>query len=283
MDFSNDVFRSRATAGLSNDTMNHGNMVMACRFGWTAGPVDGTQTAVAPAATQPEPARVAPATSSQTTWAKRSAPCRGRLYHQLMCSHKVRTDFVVPCGTNCLEPLESASDPPFYCHQCVEDEANRFWTEYEAQHNATYPPRDQMTAEQSSMWYHEHRQLEAQFEKDKRMYQLEQQSKSRPANTCSALEASEDEVRLSNEIDSLSLAMASSNTPTGPAFSQSRPTRISLPNDASEQLHWGLNSLSIDRGACGVEYAGGNPSTSSTSAQRRLLEQEELWGRSRQR
>ncbi|KAF2650320.1 hypothetical protein K491DRAFT_141328 [Lophiostoma macrostomum CBS 122681] len=264
MDFSKDVFQNKTSSRISSDAMNHANMVMAVRFGWTstAGPENGVQT---PSTTQPAPTRPTPPTFSQSTWTKRFAPCRGRLYHQLTCSHRVRTDFVENCGVNCLDPLNNASDPPFYCHECVEKHASQIWVEREAQHDALYPLRQQMTDDQYEMWYVERRQLEARFEKDRKQYELELKATSRPAHVCSALEASQDEVSLAAEVDSLSLAMSSSNPTTTLDHPQPRPNRINLPNDSSEQLHWGLNALSIDRGSCGVEYSN-NQSSSLPSA-----------------
>jgi hypothetical protein len=135
-----------------------------------------------------------------------------------------------------------------------------------------------MANDQYETWYAERRQLEARFVKDRKQYELELKASSRPAHACSALEASQDEVSLAADVDSLSLAMASFNPTTTPSHPQTRPNRISLPTDSSEQLHWGLNALSIDRGSCGVEYAG-NQSSSRMSAGM-VPEHDELWGKS---
>lgn len=279
MDFSNGALRFGApSSSLSTDTMDHAKMVMACRFGWSATPEDGMQTNFTPqTALVPAPL----STSSNDTRTRRFQPCRGRLYHQLSCSHRIRTDIVEDCGTNCLEPLNTTSEPPFYCHECVEAEAQKIWGDRETQHNATYPPMDSMDKEQYEQWYMEHRQLQAEFAKDCKIYELELRAKTRPSNVCSLTEASKEDMDFAAELDSLSLALTTSNdtvtTTTG--VLQTRTNRTSLPYDASEQLHWGLNALALDRGSCGVEYSA-NQLTAGPSIPR-IISKEELWRKPR--
>jgi hypothetical protein len=274
MDFTNDVFRQQPTTTYSDDTMGHTQMVQACRFGWAAGPPNGANGATLPAPPAQAPAPMpAPLTTSNDHRAKRLTPCRGRLYHQLTCSHRIRTDYVDDCGSNCLEPFGAAREPAFYCQECVDVEANKIRESREAEHNAAYPLMHQMTKAQYEQWYDERCQLDAQFARDLKMYQAEIKMKTRPSNVCSAVEMSKEDTEFAAELDSLSLMMSSTDSLTGNPPPQHRH-RVSLPNDASEQLHWGLESLAIDRGSCGVEY--------NTPAQNpRSLSEEELWRRAR--
>jgi hypothetical protein len=277
MDFTNNVFRAGPATSFSDDTMSHATMVQACRFGWAAGPPTGA-TDDDPSATltqAPLLIRAPLTTCSNDNRTKRLTPCRGRLYHQLTCSHRIRTDFVNDCGLNCLEPFGTASESPFYCQECVDNEAAKIREVREAEHNALYPPMDQMTKDQYERWYEEHCELEAQFTRDRKIYQSEIKMKTRPSNICSALEMSKEEMDFAAELDSLSLMMSSTDSTTDRTQSQHRH-RVSLPNDASEQLHWGLNSLAIDRGSCGVEYTTGQPVQNM-----RTMSEEELWQRAR--
>ncbi|KAF2715666.1 hypothetical protein K504DRAFT_351505, partial [Pleomassaria siparia CBS 279.74] len=261
---------------LSNDTMDHTELVMACRFGWTRSPDTGPNISgqLPSIATQPPLT-----TSTVESRTKRFVPCRGRLYHQLLCSHKIRTDIVEDCGSNCLEPVTNISDVPFYCHECFEKEAANIWTSRELEHNAAYPPMDQMTTEQYNQWYDEHRQLETQYSRDRKVYQLELQAKTRPSHFCSATEEiSEEEKHFAAELDSLSLALSPSNDSIV-NMSQARTNRVNLPNDESEQLHWGLNALALDRGSCGVEYSASQPSNRIPTIMSAI--EEDIWQKPR--
>lgn len=254
--------------------MSHTNMVMACRWGWASTPDPSTNPET------PLPASSAHQTASTSTFnvrAKRFAPCQGRLYHQLLCSHRVRTDLVEDCGVNCVEPFGNAVGCAFVCNECIQAEAVKIWEERKAQHNATYPPIDQMTKEQYDQYYAEHRQLEAEFARDHKIYEMELKAKTRPSNICSAMEASKDEMDFAAEIDSLSLSMMASNTSTGDYQPQTRG-RMSLPNDASEQLHWDLNTLALERGSCGIEY-----SANTGVPVLRRMDEDELWRKPRDR
>jgi hypothetical protein len=173
------------------------------------------------------------------------------------------------------------SDVPFLCQECIDQEAKTIWATREAEHNALYPPLAAMTQQQSDIWYDEHRKLEASFSCDRKIYEMELRTTTRPSNVCSALQYSEEEKAFATELDSLSLALMSSNT--GPISETQPPARkrISLPNDASEQIHWGLNSLTIDRGSCGPEFTAAQPSNGISPMQ--AMSEEELWGRPRER
>jgi hypothetical protein len=231
--------------------MDHAKLVMACRFGWAAGPDLSHTAATSQAAPLLQSSSMA---SSNGFYVKRFQPCRGRLYHQLTCSHRVRTDLVEDCGSNCLDPLNNASGLPFYCHECLEQHATNIWNEREAQHNSAYLPLDQMTKEQYEQWYDERRRLELQYLQDRKAYELELRAKTRPSNICSTLEASKDDIDFAAELDSLSLAVIPSNESMA-SQPQHRTNRLNLPTDVSEQLHWGLNALSLERGSCGLEYS----------------------------
>ncbi|KAF2874033.1 hypothetical protein BDV95DRAFT_626880 [Massariosphaeria phaeospora] len=247
MDFSHDAFGPQSNVPSTN-------VILSCRFGWSAGPTStGAEVTPSPA----PPLLQAPSVNTSNVFrTKRFAPCRGRLYHQLACSHRIRTDLVEDCGSNCLDPLGNASNTPFHCHECVSNEAKHIWDAREAEHSASYLPFDRLTSEQYNRYYEEHRQLEAQFAHDQRIYELELKAKTRPSNVCSALEASKEEMDIADDLNALSLAMSSShdNTIEPQPQPQPRGNRVSLPNDASEQLHWGLNALNLDRGSCGIEY-----------------------------
>lgn len=258
MNFSHDAFRTtRPAPTLSNDTMSHAHMVQACRFGWSASPNTTNQPPSASTAAA-APVHHRPTTTLEETRARRLSPCRGRLYHQLACSHRIRTDLVEDCGPNCLEPFGSASSIPFFCRECVDKEAATIWENREAEHNALYPPIEQMTKDQYETWYDEHRRLEARFTQDRRAYEVQVKTNTRPSNICYALELSKEEADFAAEMDALSLSLMSNDSTTGVINPQPRP-RVSLPCDAAEQLHWDLNSLTIDRGSCGVEYTAGQP------------------------
>ncbi|KAL1594361.1 hypothetical protein SLS60_010121 [Paraconiothyrium brasiliense] len=258
--------------------MGHAQAVEACRWGWTVDPqVTGTPT---PHASAP-PVQARPTATSCVTRPNRLTPCRGRLYHQLSCSHRIRTDLVEDCGSNCLEPNGLVSDVPFFCQECVEQEAKVIWATREAEHNALYPPLAEMTKEQSDIWYDEHRKLEASFTRDRKIYEMELRSTTRPSNICSALQYSEEEKAFAAELNSLSLAMMSSNTSTVTETYSPTRKRVGLPNDASEQIHWGLNSLTIDRGSCGPEFTAAQPANGISPMQ--AMSEEELWKRPRDR
>ncbi|KAJ4288623.1 hypothetical protein N0V90_011860 [Kalmusia sp. IMI 367209] len=256
--------------------MGHALKVEACRWGWSVDP----QAAGAPTPRAPAPAvQARTSATSHTIRPNRSTPCRGRLYHQLSCSHRIRTDLVEDCGSNCLEPYGTVSSVPFFCQECVEQEAKNIWQSREAQHNASHPPFNEMTKDQYDIWYDERRKLEAAFTRDRKIYEMELKSNTRPSNICSALQISEEEKAFAAEIDSLSLAMMSSNSTATTETQSPARQRVSLPNDASEQIHWGLNSLSIDRGSCGVEYSATQPSNSVSPMQ--AMSDTDLWGRPR--
>ncbi|KAF1947410.1 hypothetical protein EJ02DRAFT_89082 [Clathrospora elynae] len=280
MDFSNIAFRTHPPSKVSDDTISHANLVMACRWGWTSTPDTNTAGANTPFATS-STSQSTSASTVNNVRTKRFAPCQGRLYHQLLCSHRIRTDMVEDCGANCVEPYENTVDVAFICHECIQAEAAKIWELREAQHNATWPTMEQMTREQYDQWYAQHRQLEAEFSRDQHVYEMELKAKTRPSNICSALEASKEEMELANEINSLSLSlMASKASITGQDQLQSQArSRVSLPTDPSEQLHWDLNSLDLRGGSCGVEYSASQPNNGTPFA--RQLDEEELWRKPR--
>ena len=273
MDFSNSAFQpSQPRKIISGDTMNHTEMVSACRFGWTAGPE--TISTESPPTTVSMPRQTPPVTNWNDSKTKRFTPCRGRLYHQLICSHKVRTDLVEDCAPNCLEPFGGPSSVPFYCHECVEKNATDILQARISEHNAAYPPMDQMAKEQYEQWYNEHRQLEAQFAQESRTYELQLKATTRATNTCAQIKASQEELDFAAEVETLSLAMESSNQSDQTIVN--RAGRLILPNDASEQLHWSLNALSLERGSCGVEYS---PSRSTKAGVSNAHLDENMWGK----
>ncbi|KAH7389771.1 hypothetical protein BKA66DRAFT_414112 [Pyrenochaeta sp. MPI-SDFR-AT-0127] len=281
MDFSNSAFRTPApTSKISDDSMSHANLVMACQWGWTR-TSDPNTAAVQTASSTSSGPQLAPCSSFNNVRTKRFAPCQGRLYHQLLCSHRVRTDLVEDCGVNCVEPLGMATAPAFICNECIQAEAIKIWDERQVQHNASYPSIDLMTREQYDQWYQEHRQLESEFVRDHKIYEIELKAKTRPSNICSAVEASKEEMEFAAELDSLSLSLMASDTSTAhqnQPQSQAR-SRMSLPNDSSEQLHWDLNTLALDRGSCGIEYSASQSNNGDPTA--RQLDVEELWRKPR--
>lgn len=165
---------------------------------------------------------------------------------------------VEDCGANCLEPLGAVCGLAFLCVQCSQAEAIQIWEDRQAQHNASYPSMDQMTKELYDRWYQEHRQLEAEYARDRKAYELDLKSKTRPSNICSAAEVSKEESDFAMELDSLSLSLAATSNATTKHshHEQAGRVRTALPTDVSEQLHWNLNGLALDRGSCGVEYTG---------------------------
>lgn len=279
MDFSSNAFQAPAPPSkVSEDTISHTNLVMSCRWGWTSTPDPDAdaQTIDSTSKSQTLP----PATFNNVR-TKRFAPCQGRLYHQLLCSHRIRTDLVEDCGANCIEPYDGALAAGFVCNQCIQVEASQIWETRKEAHNAHYPSMEQMSQEQYDQWYKEHRQLEADFERDHRTYELELKAKLRPSNICSALEVTKEEADFAAELDSLSLSLMASNTSNDGATPNQvqHRTRTSLPCDASEQLHWNLNVLALDRGACGVEYTAASPGHRIHTAQQ--LDVEDLWRKPR--
>ncbi|PVH96890.1 hypothetical protein DM02DRAFT_534280 [Periconia macrospinosa] len=288
MDFSNNAFRARPTPTLSKDNISHAKLVQSCRFGWSAGPNDTEEPCNTPAIPAPAPSHTVPSASLPVDRrAKRLTPCRGRLYHQLTCSHRVRTDLVEDCGMNCLEPytantstntIATISPIPFYCQECVDREAARIWDTRSAELNSQYPPMNNMTADEYNRWYEEHQTLQAQYTVDRAAYELQQRVESRPTNICSALEMSKEEEAFARELDGLSLSLMASSSSTSTPLPSTITTRITLPSDASEQLHWGLNSLAIDRGSCGVEYSTSTSSPVQTSLrQQQVGAEEDAW------
>ncbi|KAF2997992.1 hypothetical protein E8E13_006930 [Curvularia kusanoi] len=137
-----------------------------------------------------------------------------------------------------------------------------------------------MTKAQYELFFEERRALEAEFAREHKLYELELKANLRPSNICSAQETSKEETEFAAELDSLSLAMmASGDGAAQPHLAQAR-SRLSLPSDASEQLHWTLNSLALDRGACGIEYStAGSPNRLPSLRQ---MNEEELWKKPRE-
>lgn len=136
-----------------------------------------------------------------------------------------------------------------------------------------------MTKEQYDVFFEERQLLEAEFAREHKLYEMELASRMRPSNICSAQEASKEETEFVAELDSLSLAMMNSGEGVEHRFAQSR-SRSSLPSDASEQLHWTLDSLALDRGACGIEYSPSQPSNHIPLL--RQMNEEELWKKPRE-
>lgn len=255
--------------------MSHTNLVMACRWCWTS--TDGA-SAESP---QLISNQSTPAKNFNNVRSKRFAPCQGRLYHQLLCSHRVRTDLVEDCGANCVEPFGTIAGAAFICNECLEAEAMKIWEDRKAQHNASYPPMDHMTKEQYDQYYLEHQQLETAFARDRKAYESELRAQTRPSNICSAMETSKEETDFATELDSLSLSlMASNGVSANYATTQDQArSRVNLPYDASEQLHWNLNTLALDRGSCGIEYSP-NPASQAES-KLRLMSEEDIWRKPR--
>jgi hypothetical protein len=279
MDFSNNAFRTPAAmTPVSDDTMAHTNLVLSCRWGWTSTPPNGTSQM--PDATSPK-AQSAFTSPFHNVRSKRFAPCQGRLYHQLLCSHRIRTDLVEDCGANCIEPFGNISGPAFICNECIQAEATKIWEERKAQHNASYPPMGEMTKEQYDQFYLEHRQLEAEYARDRKVYELELRAETRPSNICSVVEASKEDREFATELDTLSLSLMAPNDHTlnHAYLPQQARGRVSLPTDASEQLHWDLNTLALDRGSCGVEFSANHSHDTMPTA--RPVSEEELWKKPR--
>ncbi|KAF2622504.1 hypothetical protein BU25DRAFT_415228 [Macroventuria anomochaeta] len=255
--------------------MSHANLVMACQWGWSSTP--DSEHAQPTTSTAPQSTSTTPFNNIRS---KRFAPCQGRLYHQLLCSHRIRTDLVEDCGGNCVEPFGNSTGLAFVCNECIQEEAIDIWEQRKAQHGASYPPIDQMSKEQYDLFFEERRLLEAEFAREHKLYEMELKANMRPSNICSAQEASTEETEFAAELDSLSLAMMSSGD--GAVQHQLAQTRgrSSLPSDASEQLHWTLNSLALDRGACGIEYSTSQSPNGVPSL--RQMNEEELWKKPRE-
>ena len=264
MDFSTNAFRTPPK--VSEDTMSHANLVMACQWSWSSTPDSDRTQSIDNAA--PQPAR----TSFNNIRSKRFAPCQGRLYHQLLCSHRIRTDLVEDCGSNCVEPFGVATGSAFVCNECIQREAIDVWEQRKAQHGASYPSINEMTKQQYDLFFEERRALEAEFAREHKLYELQLKANLRPSNICSAQEASKEETEFAAELDSLSLAMMASGDGAARDF-------LAHMVDASEQLHWTLNSLALDRGACGIEYSTQTPNVLSSLRQ---MNEEELWKKPRE-
>ena len=163
------------------------------------------------------------------------------------------------------------------CNECLRAEATAVWETRKAQHVSTYPPIPQMSKEQYIQYYEEHRQIEAEFAREHRVYEIELKIKMRPSNFCSNLEASKEAVDFVTELDSLSLSLMASNSSTDDQaqLQISSRGRSSLPNDASEQLHWNLNTLALDRGSCSIEYL--TPPASAGVSPLQQISEDELW------
>lgn len=280
MDFSDNIFRdSTPLARPSNDTMSHANLVMACQWSWTRAhpdPSTSSPSAQTPFGTSLGPPQPIAATTSNNVRTKRFAPCQGRLYHQLLCSHRIRTDLVEDCGENCVEPYGNTISTAFICNACLDAEATGIWEARKAEHNKTYPTIDQMSKEQYLQYYEEHRLLERNFARDRKLYETELRAKLRPSNMCSTLETSKEEMDFATELDSLSLSLMTSNTSVnGQNLPQAQGRgRLSLPNDAVEQLHWNLGTLALDPRSCGIESS---PPPATGIGPSLYMNEEELW------
>ncbi|KAF2744062.1 hypothetical protein M011DRAFT_521194 [Sporormia fimetaria CBS 119925] len=260
---------------VSRDTIDHAPSVMACRFGWSLGADSAVTYDLDTPLLSLEDVRPRGHISTPSA-SNRFVNCRGRLYHQLNCSHRIRTDIVEDCGSNCLEPYDGRVDAPFCCHECMEMQAKAIWDERQARHNALYPPRDQMTNEQHERWVDEHRQLRATFINDRNTYEAQVRANTRPSNVCSVLEVEPEEMIVAMDLDNLSLVRDMPGS-SGGAETTSPADRRSLPTDASEQLHWHLSSLALGGGQCGVEYSQQQPSHMSSTAV--AAGAEDLWKR----
>jgi hypothetical protein len=141
-----------------------------------------------------------------------------------------------------------------------------------------------MSKEQYDQFFLERQQLEAETARDRKLYEMELKARMRPSNICSALEASKEEKEFATELDSLSLAMMGSSNGDGVATQHQLGShyrnRSTLPSDSSEQLHWGLNSLALERGSCGVEYSASRPDSNEPAL--RHMNEDELWRKPRE-
>ena len=137
-----------------------------------------------------------------------------------------------------------------------------------------------MSKDQYDLFFEERRLLEAEFAREHKLYEMELKVNMRPSNICSAQEASKEETEFAAELDSLSLAMMTSGDGTAQHQLAQTRGRSSLPSDASEQLHWTLNSLALDRGSCGIEYSSSQSSNGIPLL--RQLNEEELWKKPRE-
>jgi hypothetical protein len=280
MDFSNKAFQAPKNPWTNSvEGTAHTTSLLDCQFSWTAGPHSGSSMPSTSHRTQVPTFQANKSHTPSNT--QRFKNCRGRLYHQLTCSHRIRTDIVEPCGPNCLDPnpsCQTTSNLPFYCHVCIENQASDVWSAQRTQYYQQYPSPDQMTGPQFDQWYEGLRQLELRFQQDRQAHELKLRAGSRPSNVTSVLEATEEEMDVTAEIESLCLDIGSANEGNGSGYQpKHRGQHVSLPTDAEEQLHWQLNALALDRGSCSVDYS----QSSSTSSQARMMSEEELWKKPR--
>ncbi len=138
MDFSNNAFQTGPSVPkLSEDTMSHANLVAACQWTWTRSPDPNNETQTTAPGIQA--LQLTPSSALNNVRTRRFASCQGRLYHQLLCSHRIRTDIVEDCGANCVEPFDVVG-AAFICNECVQIEATEVWEVRKTQHNESYPP-----------------------------------------------------------------------------------------------------------------------------------------------
>jgi hypothetical protein len=156
----------------------------------------------------------------------------------------VRTNLVEDCKSNCLEPF---AGPAFYCQDCINVEAEDVWKESQANHNAAYPPINQMSPEQYNQWYDEHRSLQAAHSTKLATYTANLRAQCIETERCGGPDLTPEDLELAASLNTLGLSAQSSSQELSAISAQQQRT---LPGDTTEQLHWAFGQLS-----CGPQTA----------------------------
>ncbi|KAF2497277.1 hypothetical protein BU16DRAFT_432485, partial [Lophium mytilinum] len=168
---------------------------------------------------------------------RRFKGCNLTLYHRLECGHRVRTNLVEDCKSNCLEAVPGQ---PFYCQDCVNVQNDKVWKETQAQHDAAYPPISGMSQEQYNQWYDEDRQLRTLHTANLANYVAQLRTQCIETESCGGPDLTPEDLELAAGLDTLGLSAQSSHQELSNLAHQQR----NLPGDTAEQLHWAFGQLS---------------------------------------
>lgn len=253
--------RKLVTPNISTDTIGHSDKVMDCRFGFGPRPESGEQAMGNQPFTNPKfnlPNFVAPPNK------KRFQNCAGRLYHQLICSHRIRTDIVEECGTNCVEPFQGRIGLPFYCQECLDQQYQASREELEIGVRSMYREYEDISWEEYEVWFNAKAASLEQFEQSWQAYLRGVRSETRPSHIASAQETEPEETDLAASFGSITLDRELPVVDSRHSMSL-KGKRVSLPTDPPEQLHFNLELLSIyEANEADQKGTGYDPRSSTT-------------------
>ncbi|KAF2274690.1 uncharacterized protein EI97DRAFT_343814, partial [Westerdykella ornata] len=227
---------------VSTDTIGHSDDVMDCRFGFGPLPETGEHTTGNQPFINPKfnlPSFVA------TPNKKRFHNCAGRLYHQLSCSHRIRTDIVEECGTNCVEPFQGRMGLPFCCQECLDQQYKASREQLETGVRSMYSGYEEISWEEYEAWFNAKEASLEDFERSWQAYVRGVRSETRPSHVASARESEPEDLDLAGSLGCISLERETPTVAYCPPSMSLNGQRVSLATDPPEQLRFNLELLSL--------------------------------------